>query len=75
MEAVSILGSLLSLPVINVNTRVLQPNEAEIVTTTCPYAKVKTIILYLALCLHKIEILYYDDKFSGSYHSYFNAML
>ncbi|XP_032455562.1 probable Rho GTPase-activating protein CG5521 isoform X2 [Nasonia vitripennis] len=50
MEAVSILGSLLSLPVINVNTRVLQPNEAEIVTTTCPYAKDHIIAILMRCC-------------------------
>lgn len=47
MEAVSILGSLLSLPTTNMNTRVLQPNEAEIVTTTCPYAKVSIRDIYI----------------------------
>ncbi|XP_058799896.1 probable Rho GTPase-activating protein CG5521 isoform X2 [Phymastichus coffea] len=50
MEAVSILGSLLSLPTTNINTRVLQPNETEILTTTCPYAKDHIIAILMRCC-------------------------
>lgn len=39
-EAVSILGSLLSLPMTMAKLPVLQPNESQIATTSCPYAKV-----------------------------------
>ncbi|CAB0040590.1 unnamed protein product [Trichogramma brassicae] len=49
-EAVSILGSLLSLPTTNATTRVLQPNEADIVTTTCPYAKDHIIAILMRCC-------------------------
>ncbi|XP_011503584.1 PREDICTED: ral GTPase-activating protein subunit alpha-1 [Ceratosolen solmsi marchali] len=53
MEAVSILGSLLSLPTTNANTIVLQPNESEIVTTTCPYAKDHIIAILMRCCRHE----------------------
>ncbi|XP_014218628.1 ral GTPase-activating protein subunit alpha-1 isoform X2 [Copidosoma floridanum] len=49
-EAVSILGSLLSLPITNSNTRVLQPNEADLATTTCPYAKDHIIAILMRCC-------------------------
>lgn len=42
-EAVSILGSLLSLPSTASKLPVLQPDRTEILTTTCPFAKVKNI--------------------------------
>lgn len=40
MEAVSIIGSLLSLPVSMTRLPMLQPNGPDIVTMTCPEAKV-----------------------------------
>ncbi|KAJ8670226.1 hypothetical protein QAD02_001485 [Eretmocerus hayati] len=50
MEAVSILGSLLSLPITTSNTKVLQPNESDLVTTTCPYAKDHIVAILMRCC-------------------------
>lgn len=40
MEAVSIIGSLLSLPLATTRLPMLQPNGPDIITMTCPEAKV-----------------------------------
>ncbi|XP_076766885.1 putative Rho GTPase-activating protein CG5521 isoform X2 [Xylocopa sonorina] len=49
-EAVSIIGSLLSLPVTTVKFPVLQPNATDIVTITCPEAKEHIITILLRSC-------------------------
>ncbi|CAL7949772.1 unnamed protein product [Xylocopa violacea] len=49
-EAVSIIGSLLSLPVTTVKLPVLQPNATDIVTITCPEAKEHIITILLRSC-------------------------
>ncbi|KZC06326.1 Ral GTPase-activating protein subunit alpha-2 [Dufourea novaeangliae] len=49
-EAVSIIGSLLSLPVTAVKLPVLQPTATDIVTMTCPDAKEHIITILLRSC-------------------------
>ncbi|XP_015587095.1 ral GTPase-activating protein subunit alpha-1 isoform X3 [Cephus cinctus] len=49
-EAVSILGSLLSLPATMAKLPVLQPNNSEIVTMTCPDAKEHIVTILLRSC-------------------------
>ncbi|XP_077268633.1 putative Rho GTPase-activating protein CG5521 isoform X2 [Temnothorax americanus] len=50
MEAVSIIGSLLSLPVAVTRLPVLQPNGPDIVTMTCPEAKEHIVTILLRSC-------------------------
>ncbi|KMQ98304.1 gtpase-activating rap ran-gap domain-like 1 protein [Lasius niger] len=49
-EAVSIIGSLLSLPVATVKLPMLQPNGPDIVTMTCPEAKEHIVTILLRSC-------------------------
>ncbi|XP_029168212.1 probable Rho GTPase-activating protein CG5521 isoform X5 [Nylanderia fulva] len=49
-EAVSIIGSLLSLPVSTVKLPMLQPNGPDIVTMTCPEAKEHIVTILLRSC-------------------------
>ncbi|XP_006611377.1 ral GTPase-activating protein subunit alpha-1 isoform X4 [Apis dorsata] len=49
-EAVSIIGSLLSLPATTIKLPVLQPTAADIVTMTCPDAKEHIITILLKSC-------------------------
>ncbi|XP_019882116.2 probable Rho GTPase-activating protein CG5521 isoform X6 [Camponotus floridanus] len=49
-EAVSIIGSLLSLPVATVKLPMLQPNGPDIVTMTCPDAKEHIVTILLRSC-------------------------
>ncbi|XP_076666780.1 putative Rho GTPase-activating protein CG5521 isoform X8 [Andrena cerasifolii] len=49
-EAVSIIGSLLSLPATTIKLPVLQPTAADIVTRTCPDAKEHIITILLRSC-------------------------
>ncbi|XP_011868828.1 PREDICTED: probable Rho GTPase-activating protein CG5521 isoform X6 [Vollenhovia emeryi] len=50
MEAVSIIGSLLSLPVAMTRLPMLQPNGPDIVTMTCPEAKEHIVTILLRSC-------------------------
>ncbi|XP_070513115.1 probable Rho GTPase-activating protein CG5521 isoform X5 [Cardiocondyla obscurior] len=50
MEAVSIIGSLLSLPVTMTRLPMLQPNGPDIVTMTCPEAKEHIVTILLRSC-------------------------
>ncbi|KAG7202596.1 hypothetical protein KM043_009788 [Ampulex compressa] len=50
MEAVSIIGSLLSLPATTSKLPVLQPNSGDIVTMTCPDAKEHIVTILLRSC-------------------------
>ncbi|XP_018351376.1 PREDICTED: probable Rho GTPase-activating protein CG5521 isoform X5 [Trachymyrmex septentrionalis] len=49
-EAVSIIGSLLSLPVAMIKLPMLQPNGPDIVTMTCPEAKEHIVTILLRSC-------------------------
>jgi len=56
-EAVSIIGSLLSLPVAMIKLPMLQPNGPDIVTMTCPEAKVILLLHIILITIDNFKLI------------------